>query len=108
MVAALYSPPYEMTMIGAEKPGLSYPLGASVRPDGVNFSLFSRSATGVELLLFDGDKDGKPARVIPLDPAANRTYHYWHVFVPGARHGQIYGYRVDGPFEPAQGLRFDI
>ena len=49
----------------------------------------------------------KPLRVIPFDPVANRTYHYWHVFVPGIQPGQIYGYRVQGPDDPAQGLRFD-
>ncbi len=48
-----------------------------------------------------------PSRVIPIDPAANRTYHYWHMFVPGVAPGQIYGFRVHGPFEPERGLRFD-
>src|SRR5262249_21676097 len=49
----------------------------------------------------------KPARVIALDPVENRTYHYWHVLVPNLQPGQIYAYRVSGPFEPGQGLRFD-
>jgi glycogen operon protein len=83
------------------------PLGATVRPHGVNFSLFSRSATGVELLLFDRDDDARPARVIRIDPAANRTYFYWHAFLPGVREGQLYGYRVWGPSDPANGLRAD-
>jgi isoamylase len=87
--------------------GHSAPLGASVGAGGVNFSLFSRSATGVELLLFDGVDDGVPARVVRFDPVANRTYHYWHVFVRGLSAGQLYGYRVTGPFDPAAGLRFD-
>jgi glycogen operon protein len=94
-------------MDAAEKPGLSFPLGASVRPAGVNFSLFSRSATGVELLLFDRENDAKPASVIRIDPVTNRTYHYWHVYVPGVRPGQLYGYRVEGPSAPERGLRFD-
>jgi glycogen operon protein len=51
--------------------------------------------------------DGTPSRVIRIDPVTNRTYHYWHVFVPGVRPGQIYGYRVEGPSAPASGLRFD-
>src|SRR5437867_217141 len=76
-------------------------------PDGVNFSVFSRHATGVELLLFDGVDDKKAASVVRLDPAANRTYYYWHVFVPNARPGQLYGYRVEGPFDPSSGMRFD-
>src|SRR6516225_4209285 len=94
-------------MSSAEKPGLSFPLGASIRPDGVNFSLFSRSATGVDLLLFDRENDAKPTRVIPIDPVANRTYHYWHVYVQGLRPGQIYGFRVEGPSAAERGLRFD-
>ena len=87
--------------------GTSGPLGATPSDEGTNFSLFSRHATGVELLLFDGVDDARPARAIRVDPAVNRTYHYWHVFVPGLRPGQIYGYRVEGPSDPARGLRFD-
>jgi len=87
--------------------GRSAPLGAALLPGGVNFSVFSRHATGVELVLFDCEDDPRPARVMPLDPAANRTYHYWHLFVPGVRPGQLYAYRVQGPFDPASGMRFD-
>ncbi|MDE3158739.1 MAG: glycogen debranching protein GlgX [Acidobacteriota bacterium] len=90
-----------------ETAGRSHPLGATVVRGGVNFSLFSRSASGIELLLFDREDDRRPARVIPIDPAANRTYHYWHIFVPGVGPGQIYGFRVDGLFDPASGFRFD-
>jgi len=91
---------------GSEK-GDSSPLGATPSPDGVNFSVFSRHATGVELLLFDGIDDTKAASVVRLDPAANRTYYYWHVFAPNVRPGQLYGYRVEGPFDPSSGMRFD-
>jgi len=87
--------------------GRSAPLGATVLPDGVNFSVFSRGASSVELLLFDREDDARPARVIPIDPAANRTYHYWHVFLSGVRPGQMYGYRVHGSWDPANGMRFD-
>jgi isoamylase len=87
--------------------GRRSPLGATVGHGGTNFSVFSRSASGVELLLFDREDDARPARAIRLDPAINRTYHYWHVFVPGLGPGQIYGYRVEGPFDPAHGMRFD-
>ncbi|HWC00139.1 MAG TPA: glycogen debranching protein GlgX, partial [Bryobacteraceae bacterium] len=87
--------------------GKSHPLGATLFPGGANFSIFSRDATGVDLLLFDREDDARPARVIPIDPVTNRTYHYWHVYVPGAQAGQIYGYRVHGPFDPPKGLRFD-
>ena len=87
--------------------GRGSPLGATPSPSGVNFSVFSRHATGVQLLLFDGVGDTKAARVVRLDPAVNRTYHYWHVFVPDIRPGQLYAYRVEGPFDPAIGVRFD-
>jgi len=87
--------------------GQCYPLGATVLPGGVNVSIFSRDATSVELLLFDRVDDVRPARTIPLDPKVNRTYHYWHAFVPGIGQGQLYGYRVAGPSNPQRGLRFD-
>ncbi|MGH9764535.1 MAG: glycogen debranching enzyme, partial [Blastocatellia bacterium] len=87
--------------------GLGTPLGARVSGAGVNFSVFSRQASSIELLLFDRDDDERPALTIRLDPAINRTYHYWHAFVPDLRPGQIYGYRVEGPFVPEAGLRFD-
>ncbi len=91
----------------ADSRGRSAPLGATVCPGGVNFSVFSRGATGVELLLFNAEDDVRPTRVIPIDPAANRTYQYWHIFVAGVLPGQIYGYRVHGPYDPAKGMRFD-
>ncbi len=87
--------------------GQSDPLGSTVCEGGVNFSLFSREALSVELLLFDREDDARPARVISIDPTMNRTYHYWHVFVPSAQSGQIYAYRVYGPYDPGNGLRFD-
>lgn len=94
----------------ARKPmtiGRSSPLGAVVTDGGVNFSLYSRAAAAVELLFFEREDDATPSRTLQLDPAANRTYHYWHVFVPDISPGQIYGYRVQGRAEPASGLRFD-
>src|SRR5256712_1731472 len=87
--------------------GSSSPLGATPSPNGVNFSLFSRHATGVQLLLFDRVDDAQAARVVRLDPSANRTYYYWHVFLPDVQPGQLYGYRVDGPSDPSSGIRFD-
>jgi isoamylase len=87
--------------------GQSFPLGATVLGEGVNFSVFSRQASRVELLLFDDAAATHPARVVELDPRTHRTYHYWHVFVPGIGAGQLYAYRAFGPFDPARGLRFD-
>lgn len=96
----------EITNIAATV-GCTAPIGATVGFGGVNFSLYSRDALEVELLLFDREDEPRPARVIALDPAINRTYHYWHTFVPGLQAGQIYGYRVHGAFEPKRGMRFD-
>jgi isoamylase len=87
--------------------GASAPLGAAIGPDGVNFSVFSKNATLIELLLFDDESATTPARIIPLEAKTHRTYHYWHALVPGLRPGQVYGYRAHGPFAPARGLRFD-
>ena len=88
-------------------PGRSFPIGATVTPDGVNFCVFSKNSSALELLLFDEVDCARPARIIPLDPARNRTFYYWHVLVPGLRAGQLYGYRAYGPFLPREGLRFD-
>src|SRR5579885_2344615 len=88
-------------------PGRSYPLGASWTGDGVNFSVFAKYSTGAQLLLFDDIDAPAPSRTVDLDPQVNRSYHYWHVFVPGIGPGQVYGYRIGGPFDPRNGLRFD-
>jgi isoamylase len=92
---------------GVVPAGRSAPLGATVGPTGVNFSLFSKHATLVELLLFDDARAAKASCVIPLEPERHRSYHYWHAFVPGCEPGQVYGYRAYGPFAPERGLRFD-
>ncbi len=90
-----------------ERPGSTSPLGATLGSGGANFSIFSRDASWVELLLFDRPDDSSPARTIHIDPCASRTYHYWHTFVPGLQAGQIYAYRAHGPQSPAEGQRFD-
>ena len=87
--------------------GTTSPLGATVCPGGVNFSVFARDCTGIELLLFNRADDETPCRIITLVPKRNRTYHYWHTFVPDIGAGQLYGYRVAGIFSPRHGLRFD-
>jgi isoamylase len=87
--------------------GSAAPLGATITATGTNFSVFSKHANGIELLLFDRIDDRRPGRVIPIDSVTNRQYHYWHTFVAGVRAGQIYGYRALGPFDPANGQRFD-
>ena len=87
--------------------GQSFPLGATVYPWGVNFAIFSKNCDAVELLLFDDVDAVKASRVIHLDPQKNRTFYYWHAFLRGIGPGQLYGYRVHGPFAPERGLRFD-
>ena len=88
-------------------PGRPFPLGATPQAEGVNFSVWARDATQVDLLLFDRVEDGAPSRVVELRRGPNRTYHYWHVLVEGVRPGQLYGWRARGPFDPSRGLRFD-
>ncbi|HEY7305662.1 MAG TPA: glycogen debranching protein GlgX [Bryobacteraceae bacterium] len=87
--------------------GSPHPLGASPGQGGVNFSLFSIHATGVELLLFAAPDAREPSQVIRLDPSVNKSFHFWHVFVPGLEAGAHYAYRVDGPFDPAAGQPFN-
>jgi glycogen operon protein len=87
--------------------GSSHPLGATPTGGGVNFSVFSRAATRVELVFFDRADDARPSRVVDLDSVSHRSYHYWHTLVPGVKPGQLYGSRVHGPFDPENGQRFD-
>jgi isoamylase len=84
-------------------PGNSYPQGATWDGSGVNFALFSENATEVELCLFDGVDDDKEIRI----PLTEKTDQIWHVYLPEARPGQLYGYRVKGPYTPEEGHRFN-
>jgi isoamylase len=85
-------------------PGKPYPLGATWLGNGVNFAIFSEHATGVELCLFDNiDAPQESVRV----PLREQTGQVWHVFLPEVRPGQLYGYRVAGPYDPNRGLRFN-
>ncbi|MBR9997726.1 MAG: glycogen debranching protein GlgX [Cyclobacteriaceae bacterium] len=86
-------------------PGRSFPLGATAYNKGVNFSVFAKNANSVELLLFDKAEDTGPSEIISLHPLVNRTFYYWHVYVIGLKPGQLYGYRVYGPYDPENGSR---
>ena len=97
----------EMLAKTDKRVGKSFPLGATVYSDGVNFSVFSKNATGIDLLLCDAVDDSRPAQVLTLDRRSNRTFHLWHVYVPNIQPGQLYAYRAHGPFAPCKGLRFD-
>jgi glycogen operon protein len=85
-------------------PGAPYPLGATWDGVGVNFALFSEHATRVELCLFDSSESDSETVTIPL---AEQTDMVWHGYLPDVRPGQLYGYRVHGPYDPAQGHRFN-
>ncbi|MGE0449871.1 MAG: glycogen debranching protein GlgX [Vicinamibacterales bacterium] len=86
------------------KPGAPYPLGATWDGSGVNFALFSEHATRVELCLFEAaDATAESGRVT----MAEQTDMVWHIYLPGLRPGQLYGYRVTGPYEPEAGHRFN-
>jgi glycogen operon protein len=85
-------------------PGNAYPLGATWDGSGVNFALFSEHATGVELCLFDSPRSGRELLRIPLTECTDQV---WHVYLPQVRPGQLYGYRVAGPYAPEAGHRFN-
>jgi glycogen operon protein len=87
------------------EPGRPLPLGATVTGKGVNFSLFSRHATKVELLIFQLHDDLDPIAVFELDPLHNRSFFIWHIHISPLSAGVHYAYRVDGPSDP--GNRFD-
>ena len=90
------------------QPGNPLPIGgAHQQGGGVNFVLFSRHATGVRLELYDHPDDSSPSRIINLDPVRHRTGDVWHVWVRGIAAGQLYGYRISGPYLPAEGHRFN-
>src|ERR1700734_2067933 len=89
------------------KKGSPHPIGASITATGVNFSVFSNYATGAELLLFVTEDAIQPARIINLFPGTNPTSHYLHVHLTGINPGQLYGYRMSGPYAPELGHRFD-
>ena len=87
--------------------GRPQPLGATLVDGGVQFSIFSRNATGVILCLFDEAEQAIPTEEIHLQPAENRTGDIWHIWFEGLRPGQLYLYRVDGPYDAEAGHRFN-
>jgi len=86
------------------RPGVPYPLGATWDGEGVNFALFSENATAVELCLFGGPQGNDEQARIAI---AEQSDQVWHIYLPGIRPGQRYGYRVHGPYDPANGHRFN-
>jgi isoamylase len=84
--------------------GSPYPLGATWDGIGVNFAIFSEHGTAVDLCLFDSPYAGRESARIPL---RERTDQVWHAYLPDLRPGQLYGYRVHGPYDPRRGHRFN-
>jgi isoamylase len=97
----------EVSEPGNVRVGFPLPLGAHQRGDGVNFAIFSRNATRVWLELFDGPEDDVAARAVELDPVCRRTGDVWHVWIKGLHAGQFYAYRIEGPYRPQEGQRFN-
>jgi glycogen operon protein len=87
----------------------SYPLpyGAVLRDGGVQFVVFSKSATAMRVLLYQRVTDRDPVRLIELNPESDRWGDIWAIFVPGLKPGQLYHFQADGPFDPVQGQRFN-
>src|ERR1700752_5273392 len=93
----------EARLIKAVWPGQPYPRGATWDGEGVNFSLFSTNAEKVELCIFDPTGRHEVQRIALRE----RTDEIWHSYLPEARPGLLYGYRVHGPYDPAKGHRFN-
>jgi isoamylase len=85
-------------------PGEPFPLGATWTGQGTNFAIYSEHAVEVELCLFDSPEGAEPTQCFRL---RERTAHVWHGYLPGIGPGQLYGYRIDGPYNPQRGLRFN-
>jgi isoamylase len=87
--------------------GHTLPYGSVLHDGGVQFVVYSRSATAMRVLLYDTVGDAEPAEVITLDPARDRWGDIWSILVPGIGPGQLYHFQADGPFDPETGQRFD-
>jgi len=89
-------------------PGKQYPGGATVVPEGINFSIFSPHATCVELLLFENTDSPQPFQIISLEQRYHRTFFFWHVLVRELPVGAYYAWRIDGPGDVKHtGFRFN-
>ena len=104
-------PPRKRTTSRKPLPPLQFaqplPYGAILRDGGVQFVVYSRSATGLRILLYGAAGDATPAETIDLDPSRDRWGDIWSVFVPGLGAGTLYHFQADGPFDPERGQRFD-
>jgi len=85
-------------------PGNPFPLGATWDGEGTNFAIYSENATEVEVCFFESPQSAEPTRCVRL---RERTAYVWHGYLPGVKPGTLYGYRIDGPYDPGRGLRFN-
>ncbi len=88
-------------------PGRAFPIGSAVRQNGIRFAVFSRHATRVWLCIFEKAEDEKPAYEIEYDAGRHRVGDVWSIYVEGLSEGTLYAYRMDGPYDPAHGHRYD-
>jgi isoamylase len=98
-VAAIHSPDHYTT-----RPGKPYPLGATPDVEGTNFALFSENASAVYLCLYDAQN---PEQEVVSIPVMEHTERVWHIYINDIKPGQLYGYRVDGPYDPTEGHYFN-
>ena len=82
-------------------------LGAVITQGGVNFAVYSRDAVSVTLFLFEKDDSERPAKSFELDPVKNKTGDVWHIEIGGIGEGALYLYKIDGPYDPTKGFRFN-
>ena len=94
------------TLLYQATKGDPHPLGSTVYPDGVNFSVFSQNAASMELLLFAEGNSTEPFQIIKMTDEGNKSFHFWHIFLVDAKPGLHYAYRVHGPEEKKPGHRF--
>ncbi len=94
------------TLLYQTTKGDPHPLGSTVYPDGVNFSVFSQNAASMELLLFAEGNSTEPFQIIKMTDEGNKSFHFWHIFLVDAKPGLHYAYRVHGPEEKKPGHRF--
>ena len=94
------------TLLYKTTKGDPHPLGSTVYPDGVNFSVFSQNAASMELLLFAEGNSTEPFQIIKMTDEGNKSFHFWHIFLVDAKPGLHYAYRVHGPEEKKPGHRF--
>ncbi|MGB5472287.1 MAG: hypothetical protein WBQ78_02280 [Gammaproteobacteria bacterium] len=107
-VPTLHDYAAEVSEHSSVRRGFPLPLGTRAYRGGVNFALFSRHASRVRLELFDQAADVTPSRFVDFGPVRNRMSDMWHVWLKDIRPGQLYAYRVDGPYQPREGHRFNF